>query len=144
MQDLQFRIQLQALLTEHSGISDKLCFEVAENGVFQQLDGFRAFAEIIQKFGCQLGIEHFGKQFHKITLLQDMHLAYVKIDGSLIREIENNPDNLNYLKGLHGLVQKFGIAVYAEALSSEQEYTILAQLNLDGATGPFIRYELEQ
>lgn len=138
IQDGGFRERLRALLLTKPAASKRLWLEIPEHGVFTNLDAFRAFYQDISSTGCKLGVEHFGRQFEKINLIHDLKLDYVKVDGSFIRNLESNPGNQAFVKGIAAIIHRMGLQIFAEGVNSEAELTALNTLGIDGVTGPAI------
>ncbi|MBY0573470.1 MAG: EAL domain-containing protein [Undibacterium sp.] len=131
-----FRKQLRAMLMSKPAAAKRLWLEVPENGVFANLASFRSFHHDIAPSGCKLGLEHFGKQFDKINLLHDFKLDYVKIDSGFVRHLELNDGNQAFIKGVGVIMHRLGLQIYAEGVSSVPELKCLADLGIDGVTGP--------
>ncbi|MFZ6751672.1 bifunctional diguanylate cyclase/phosphodiesterase [Undibacterium sp. Ren11W] len=138
IQNPAFREQLRALLLSRPAVSKRLWLEIPENGVFANLDAFRAFHRDVSVSGCKLGLEHFGRQFDKINLLHDLKLDYVKVDAGFIRGIDMNTGNQAFVKGIGSIVHRMGLQVFAEGVSSSAELASLSELGVDGVTGPII------
>ncbi len=138
IQNPAFREDLRALLRSRPEQSKRLCLEIPEHGAFANLDAFRAFYHDIKASGCQFGLEHFGRQFEKIQLIQDLKLDYLKLDGSFIRNIDENPGNQAFLKGITTIAHRIGLQLYAEGVSSQSELQAMKELGIDGVTGPAI------
>lgn len=139
IQDKDFRDQLLALIAAKPGAGPRLWLEVPENGVFAQLDAFRVFCDALRESGCKLGIEHFGRQFKEISLVHDMRLHYVKVDGSFVRDVNASAGNQHFLKGLNSIAHKMGMQVFAEGVTQPDELQSLGALGFDGATGPAVQ-----
>jgi diguanylate cyclase (GGDEF)-like protein len=137
--DEAFRHQLQTALAADRATANRLWLEVAENGAFRHLEAFRGFCREFKLLGCTIGIEHFGRQFSQIGLLHDVGLDYLKVHAGFVRNLEENPGNLAFLKGLCGIAHNIGLRVFAEGVGSEAELAALAKAGFDGATGPAIR-----
>jgi EAL domain-containing protein (putative c-di-GMP-specific phosphodiesterase class I) len=133
-----FRNKLSALLKRRQGTT-RLWLEVSEAGVLAHFDAFRALCLDLKDAGCQMGIEHFGRQFSEIGRLHGLGLDYLKVDASFIRGIETNTGNQAFLKGLSSIAKGIGLKVIAEGVASEAEFKALAELGFDGATGPAIK-----
>ena len=136
----EFRQQLLALLSKHrhSG-TQRLWLEVAEAGALTCFDAFRALCLEVKDTGCQMGIEHFGRQFSEIGRLHDLGLDYLKVDASFIRGLESNPGNQSFLKGLSSIAHGIGMKVIAEGVTSTAEMHALQAVGFDGATGPIVQ-----
>ncbi len=77
IQNADFRDQLRALLLSRPAVSKRLWLEIPENGAFINVDAFRAFHQNISAAGCKLGLEHFGRQFEKMSLIHDLKLFFL-------------------------------------------------------------------
>ena len=67
--------------------------------------------------GCQMGIEHFGRQFMRNRRLHGLGLDYLKVDASFIRGLEENRQP-GFPQGL-SLPNYTGRKVIAEGVASE-------------------------
>ena len=134
----QFRHELHALLKRHGG-TPRLWLEVSETGALAHFDAFRALCLELKNVGCQMGIEHFGRQFSEIGRLHDLGLDYLKVDASFIRGLESNTGNQSFLKGLSTIAKVIGLKVIAEGVRNEEELAALADVGFDAATGPAVR-----
>lgn len=133
-----FRQQLRTLLHAKPAAARQLCLEVPESGVFAHIDTYRIFHHELSPCGCQLGVEHFGRQFDKLNQIHDIQLDYLKLDGSFIRNIDLNQANQQFVQGLTQVMHRLGVPVYAEGVTSTPELALMAQLGLDGMTGPAV------
>lgn len=138
IQSPAFRNALHALLRRHPA-TQRLWLEVSEAGALAHFEAFRALCLELKDVGCQMGIEHFGRQFSEIGRLHDLGLDYLKIDASFIRGLEANIGNQSFLKGLTTIAHGIGMKVIAEGVASEAELGALAEVGFDGATGPGVR-----
>ena len=134
----QFRQELHALLKRRSGTT-RLWLEVSEAGALAHFDAFRALCLELKNAGCQMGIEHFGRQFSEIGRLHDLGLDYLKVDASFIRDLESNTGNQAFLKGLSTIAKGIGLKVIAEGVASDAEFLALNNVGFDGATGPAVK-----
>lgn len=138
IQDETFRQQLRSLISSRPGLSQRLWLEIPENGALAHLDTFRVFCQEMRTSGCKLGLEHFGRQFSQIGLIQDLKLNYIKVDASFIRDIETNTGNQAFLRGLNNIAHNMGLQVFAEGVMHSAELHTLSTLGFDGATGPAV------
>mgnify|MGYP000847494952 FL=1 len=138
IQSPAFRNELRALLRRHPA-TRRLWLEVSEAGALAHFEAFRALCLELKDVGCQMGIEHFGRQFSEIGRLHDLGLDYLKIDASFIRGLEANVGNQSFLKGLTTIAHGIGMKVIAEGVANEAELAVLADVGFDGATGPGVR-----
>ena len=133
-----FRQRLHTLIASRKDLAPQLWLEVAELGAFQHFEAFQTFCNLLRPYGCRLGIEHFGRQFSEIGRLHDIGLDYLKVDASFIRDIEQQPGNQAFVKGLCSIAHNIGLTVIAEGVRTAAELAALPELGFDGATGPAV------
>lgn len=133
-----FRSDLRKLLLRRAGTS-KLWLEVSEAGALAHFDAFSAMCHELRDLGCQLGLEHFGRQFSEVGRLHGLGLDYLKVDASFIRGLDAHVGNQAFLKGLATIAHGIGLKVFAEGVTTHAELAMLPLIGFDGATGPAIR-----
>ena len=136
--DWGFRNRLSGVLAQQPELCAKLWFEVSEYGALRQLEAFRDLVRGLKAKGCRIGIEHAGHRLSELAQLADVGLDYIKVDSSFIRNIDQNPGNQEFLKGLCKMAQALGMQVIAEGVQTDSELSELYKLGFDGATGPLI------
>ncbi len=139
-----FQQKLEALLKKHRKVTNRLWLEVAETGVLKHVEAFRSLCKLLASHHCQVGVEHFGRQFSQIGLLHDLGLNYIKVDASFIRRLESNPGNQAFLKGVSSIAHNIGLLVIAEGVANDEEMTALRAVGFDGATGPGVKLADDQ
>lgn len=133
-----FHHELLALLRSEPALCARLWVEVPEYGVFTHFDAFRELCATLKPLGCRIGIEHFGRKLSEVNKLADIGVDYVKADSGLIRGIDQNEGNQEFLKGLCKMVHSIGILVIAVGVRNQQEVDTIVALGFDGATGPAV------
>ncbi|SEK32975.1 EAL domain-containing protein [Halomonas daqiaonensis] len=139
IQDARFVIELQARLKARPDVAERLWLEIPESMAIHDLASFRSLCRVLQPLGCKLGLEHVGAEFTRIADLQDLGLAYLKIDGSLVKGIDQSAEQQTILRGMATLCHSLGILAIGEGTENLAEARMLFELGLDGATGPGIR-----
>jgi EAL domain-containing protein (putative c-di-GMP-specific phosphodiesterase class I) len=135
----QFINKTTQLIKQNINIANRLSFEIPEKSVFDHLDEFRNFCNQIKILGCKIGIEHVGSRISRLGELHDIGLEYIKIDISLIRDIDANEANKTLLRGLCMIAHSIGVLAIAEGVQTDNEIASLKQIGLDGMTGPGIK-----
>ena len=90
--------------------------------------------------GCKVGVEHVGFRIARLGELHDMGLDYLKIDVSVIRDIDSNQANQALLRGLCMIAHSIGVMAIAEGVQTVSELDVLKQIGVDGMTGAGIRF----
>lgn len=127
------------LLNEYADVAEHLWLEVPEDGVFNHMEQFKHFCQLLKPLNCKIGVEHVGAQISRLGELHDLNLDYIKIDASVIRGIHSNTGNQAFLKGLCMIAHAIGLMTIAEGVNSELELQTLPDLGIDAMTGPGVR-----
>lgn len=135
----EFVQQMVQLIKDNPESATRLWLEVPEQGVFEHLPAFRAFCSALKPLGCKIGIEHVGAQISRLGELHDLGLDYIKIDISVIRDIDKNTGNQAFLRGLCLIAHSIGLMALAEGVQTGSEIATLPDLGIDGMTGPGIK-----
>lgn len=96
------------------------------------------YTKIIQKIkalGCKISIDDFGTGYSNFAYLTEIRPDFLKIDGSLIKDIDINVENRNIVKGIVDMARSLHIALIAEFVSTPDIYTIIKELGIDYAQG---------
>lgn len=135
----EFTRRTDLLLKQHRGAASRLWIEVAETGLLKHLETFRQLCQTLRRYGCKVGVEHFGRQFSEIGRLHNLGLNYLKIDSSFVRKVDTSPGNQSFLKGACSIAHTIELLVIAEGVTTDAELGTLLDLGFDGATGPGVR-----
>jgi EAL domain-containing protein (putative c-di-GMP-specific phosphodiesterase class I) len=119
-------------------VANKLYFEVPEQSAFDHFPEFRQFCIAVKALGCKVGIEHVGTRISRLGELHDIGLDYIKIDASVIRDINKNEANKTLLRGLCMIAHSIGVIAIAEGVQNNDEISTLKLIGIDGMTGPGI------
>ena len=139
IQDARFVMELRTRLTSRPDVAGQLWLEIPAALAIHDLAGFRSLCHTLQPLGCRIGLEHVGAEFTRIADLQDLGLAYLKIDSSLVRGVDQSPEQQTILRGMATLCHSLGILAIAEGVENLGEAKVLFELGMDGVTGPGVR-----
>lgn len=137
--DKEFVDSVTSMIKQNQNVSDRLYFEVPEQGAFDNFVEFKSFCTQLKNLGCNIGIEHVGSRISRLGELHDVGLDYIKVDVSVIRGIDTNEANKTLLRGLCMIAHSIGVIAIAEGVQTAAEAETLKQLGVDGMTGPGIR-----
>lgn len=133
-----FRNDLAALLRAHPDICRRLWVEVPEYGALKHFDAFKDLCRSLKDLGCKVGVEHFGLCLTESQRFTELGIDYVKIDPMLIRGIDGNQGNQEFLRSFCRVAHTFGITVVAVGVQNQAEASTVTELGVDGVTGPAI------
>jgi len=119
-------------------IGKKIAFEILES---EGIENFKEVAEFIQKvkvYGAKISIDDFGTGYSNFEYLMNLDFDYLKIDGSMIRNIDKDPKSQVVTKTIVDFAQRIGVKTIAEFVSSKSIYTKVKEMNIDYAQGYYL------
>lgn len=123
------------ILQKHPEEAKLLDFEILESEEIEDFDIVREFIAKIRKFGCHIGVDDFGAGYSNFNMLEALNIDFVKIDGSLIKEIDHLPKQALIVETIAQFCTKLGIKTVAEFVSSEEIYQTAKKLGIDMMQG---------
>lgn len=105
--EFQKNIRLICELTE----KEHWCFDVKQ----------RCFLERLIRSGCELALDDFGTGYSHPGMVTESGARYMKIAGSIIRQITCGPLSHAYTEGLILIARKAGMQVIAEGVETHYQ-----------------------
>lgn len=122
-------------LQQHPEEAKLLEFEILESEEIEDFDIVREFIKKIRELGCHIGVDDFGAGYSNFNMLEALNIDYVKIDGSLIKEIDHLPKQALIVETIAQFCKKLGIKTVAEFVCSEEIYNTAKKLGIDYMQG---------
>ena len=116
----------------------RITFEILETDMIIDYEVVSNFVEELKEFGCQIAIDDFGTGYSNMENLLKLKPDYVKIDGSLIRDIHHSEKSLKLVKNIINISRDIGAKTIAEHVHNEAVYTILHTLDIDYLQGFYL------
>ncbi|MNZ31602.1 RNase E specificity factor CsrD [compost metagenome] len=88
--------------------------------------------------GYRIGLQHFGGRFSQIGNLTQLGLAYLKIDGAYIRNIDEQPDKRLFIDAIFRATHSIDLPLIAEMVETSGELAAIRELGVFGAMGRLI------
>ncbi|WP_251549986.1 EAL domain-containing protein [Neobacillus muris] len=136
--NIRFTRDIQKLMQKFSTILPKqITIEVTEN---DSIDGLKNFIYNIKKLrimGFRIAIDDTGAGYSNLNTISEIMPDVIKIDRSLIQNIDKNTVKESILKGLMLVAKEAGSLVVAEGIESEAEAYVLSRNRVDLAQGFF-------
>lgn len=95
-------------------------------------------SQSVRAAGYNLGLQHFGGNFSLIGNLTNLGLAYLKIDGSYIRALDQEADKRTFIEAVYRATNSIDMPLIAEMVETEGELNVLKELGIHGAMGRLI------
>lgn len=114
---------------------EDIVFELVESEGIENFDEVNEFIQTIKSFGCKVAIDDFGTGYSNFEYLLKLNADTIKIDGSLIKEIDKNQDHYDIVKTIVSFAKIKKLKVVAEFVSSDSIYEKIKELDIDYSQG---------
>lgn len=112
-----------------------LCFEIAEADAIANVPVASAFVTKLAALGCHTAICGFGQAAGSYSLIKNMPVDYIKIDGSIVMGATRNAVDLTKLKAIARVARATNRSTVAEFVESDETLGVLRNLGIDLAQG---------
>jgi len=114
---------------------DRLCFEITETAAIAKLEAAKRFISEVKRMGCSFALDDFGSGLSSYAYLKNLDVDLVKIDGSFITNILEDPVSDVMVQSVIAIARQMGIATVAEFVESSAIEERLRVLGVDYVQG---------
>ncbi len=146
--DEGFAAAVGALLVETRSDPSRLCLELTETAVQDDLDGLVARLREIRALGVRLAIDDFGVGHASLTYLARLPVQDLKIDRSFVRGLPDDDGSAAIVAGVVAMARAYGMQVVAEGVETREQDLACVRLGCTRRQGflhhrPMDRYALD-
>lgn len=113
----------------------RISFEVTETAAIDSLDTCERLILALKSRGIQFALDDFGRGQSSFGYLKRLPVAYLKIDGDFVRDIDRDRERFAIVKAMHTLGHELGKQTIAEQVETEAELACLKNLGMDFVQG---------
>jgi len=135
MEEERTKDEFFLLLDKYKTEAHRITVELIEDVGVTDTNSTQNFIEEIKEKGVQIAIDDFGKGFSNFSRVLTYKPDYIKIDGTLIQNIEHNALSRNMVETIVRFSKKEGIKTIAEFVENEKIYNILCDMGVDYSQG---------
>ncbi len=130
-------------LLDHTGVDPgKICFEVSETAVMNNLDHARRFINVLHGIGCRFALDDFGSGIGSFSQLRLLAIDYLKVDGSFTRDVSESSVSRELLAATIKLSKSLDFLVVAEQVEDQESFDVLRELGVDFIQGNIVERPL--
>ncbi|RAU16789.1 hypothetical protein DN062_16150 [Nitrincola tibetensis] len=126
---------LRQQLSNHDLPMNKITFEITETAAIDSYAKAREFMAQVGSFGCQFSLDDFGTGFASYSHLKNLKAHSLKIDGSFVKDIADNPADYAMVKSMNEIGHFLGMKTVAEFVESPAILEKLKEIGVDYAQG---------
>ncbi|AXX96254.1 sensor domain-containing phosphodiesterase [Arcobacter ellisii] len=116
----------------------RVVFEILESDYISDYTLLEDFILKYRKQGIKIAIDDFGTGYSNFAHILKIRPNYIKIDGSLIKNINNDKNSYEMVKSIVDFSKALNIKVVAEFVHSKEVYENLLDLGVDEFQGFYL------
>lgn len=113
----------------------KICFEITETAAISNFVTTSRFIRTLRECGCRFSLDDFGTGLSSFEHLKKLPVDYLKIDGSFVREIVDDPTSKAIVKSITEIGHIMQKQIVAEQVENDLVLEVLRSLKVDYCQG---------
>lgn len=130
-----FLLTLKNIISHSKVNLSNICFEITETALVSNLKNALKFIFEMKQVGIQFALDDFGSGSSSFEYLKNLPVDYVKIDGSLIKNIDSEPVDYEIVKSINKIAKMMGMKTIAEFVENKEVELILHEIGIDYVQG---------
>jgi len=130
--------QTRVLLSNCGLQPENIVFEITERHPIRDFTLFFRTLEHYRSQGYLVAIDDVGSGYSGLWTLGQIRPDFIKIDMSLVRDVDTNPVNRALLETMVAFADKIGCAIIAEGIETETELSSLMDMGAHFGQGYFL------
>jgi PAS domain S-box-containing protein/diguanylate cyclase (GGDEF)-like protein len=122
----------------------RVVWEIVESEGIYNFDLVSQFITLVKSYGCKVAIDDFGTGYSNFSYLAKLDIDYIKIDGSLIKDIDTDLVQMATVESILHFARKVGIKTIAEYVENEIIYNHLCSLGVNFSQGYYFSKPQEE
>ena len=123
---------------EEYKIASQLTIEILETQENDAEVAVQEFTKEVYGVGANIAIDDFGSGYANFTHMTDIQSDFMKIDGSLIKNIDTDKNARLVVETIIVFARKLNKKIVAEYVHSKEVYEIIQELGVDYAQGYYM------
>ena len=116
----------------------KITFEILESEGIENYAEVSQFIKNVKEYGCKIAIDDFGSGYSNFAHILDLDVDYLKIDASLIKNLDTDKNSQIVVETIVGFAKKLGIKTIAEFVHSKEVFDKVVEMGIDYSQGYYI------
>ena len=118
--------------------ASRIIFEILESEGIENYDEVVNFITQVKSLGAKIAIDDFGTGYSNFEHILKLNVDFIKIDGSLIKNIHKNEKYKIIVETIVDFSKKIGAKTIAEYVSEEAIYSCVKEIGVDFSQGYYM------
>ena len=128
---------------EKYGVADLIIFEILESENITDYEKIVTFINRVKKLGSKVAIDDFGSGYSNFVYLLKLKPDYIKIDGSIIKNMNDGENSSLITKTINDFAHSLGIKTIAEFVHCKEIFDIAKDIGIDEFQGYYFSEPLK-
>ncbi|WP_151901074.1 GGDEF domain-containing phosphodiesterase [Sulfurimonas hydrogeniphila] len=120
------------------GVSKKIVFEILETEGIENYEEVSVFIRKMKTLGCKISIDDFGAGYSNFEHMLKLDVDYIKIDGSLIKNLETDNNAHIVVETIVDFAKKLNLVIVAEFVHNQAVFEIVKSLDIERVQGFYL------
>lgn len=126
---------VQSVLTETGLAPSRLCLEITESAVMNDVARSEEILRRLKGLGVELAVDDFGTGFSSLAYLKRFPVDALKIDRTFVMDLGHDAEDEAFVRSIVSLAEALSLNVVAEGVETELQSEMLIELGCDRAQG---------
>lgn len=135
LQDPGFFKKFKQLVSKASVPAENIILELTETAYVDNFMQVLRNLDQVVTLGSSIALDDFGVGYSSFSYLQRLPLKYIKLDGSYVQNLCNNPESEAFIKSVVIMAEAFNMFTVAEFVEDKETFDALELLNIDYIQG---------
>ena len=118
--------------------ASRLTFEITETAAITNFMETRDMVSRLRAMGCRFALDDFGSGFSSFSYIKNYPVDMLKIDGSFIVNVINDPTDELLVKSMIDVAHSLGKKVIAEYVENDEVFQKVVDMGVDYIQGNYI------
>ena len=123
------------LVLHHGMVPEQVTFEITERTAISDFGSFTRALHHYRRQGYCIAIDDAGAGYSSLQAIAELYPDFIKLDMSIVRDINNNPFKIAILEALVNLASAMNSKIIAEGVETADELITVMKLGVGFAQG---------
>lgn len=119
-------------------VNDRLIVEILESENIEDFNILNNFIHKVKSMGVKVAIDDFGSGYSNFSYILQLKPDFIKIDGSIIKNIDKDENSLLITENLVDFSKKLNAKTVAEFISTKEIYEKAKSIGIDAFQGFYL------
>lgn len=141
--DMHFADVMRETIERYHLGGTHLIAEMTESCLDEQPDNLIRFVEMCKEIGIRIALDDFGSGYSSLRMLLRYPCDVIKLDRSLLEEIAESNEKLQFIRSIVYACHQFGRKVCVEGVETEEQRALIEETGCDLIQGFYFFHPME-